>query len=495
MDLNKEGDEAARKLIESFRSFIVDTIREENYGSSRTCRPRLGNHAASAGAEVNNDLLQAMKELFVVNPALVRSNVIASEGCTERVEPSSQSPNSLIHFGDKNRRNERLSSKVEDNKFNSKKEEKDVNKLGVIEKCIIFHDSADDVGDLLDSYIFENSEPDFARRSTAAETKSLENSPRNGAGLMPKSICKEEEQALVADQFKLSGRFSESGLGDSLLDSADSGVFMNMAGLLLHARSEAEIGPGSDRKVNTSTIYSKSEGYKEELYQGPKGNSSKPLTVNSSVCQGEPGLRSSSKIPVLSKNRRISLGDKKQKEKTWMQSLRESIMKFKDYDFGAAGIPDKRKNENGKPTKLKSAQSMGNLSYSSPRFQESNSFWEQRTSLEKDYSKYLEDERQVLKDVKCDIEYEEANDFAKRRLNEAKRRKSRSLFDISAIQEPNAYGYFSAETGQHNSNLKRGRSVCSSSYLGSRHDANNNTTFENRLFLRQSKIPVFIGNV
>ena len=508
MELNKEGDEAARKLIESLRSFIVDTIREESYGGNRTCRPRLGSRAASVGADVNGDLLQAMKELFVVNPAFVRSNVTASEGCTEGVKLSSPSTNSWIYFGEKKRRKEKLSSKVDVKKFDSKNEEKDVSKLGLIEKCIIFDDVADDNEDLLDNNVFDNSEPDLVLSSTAAETKNAEKSLQNGTDLMHKSICNEEEQRLIANDFKLSEHFSDSGdgLGDSLLDSADSGVFTNMAGFL-YERTEAEIDPSNGRKPNTSNIYSKVKGHSEESGQRPKESPSKSLPVNSTVCHGEPGLRSGSKIPVFSKSRRNSLADKKPKEKTWMQSLREGIMKFKDYDFGAASTPDKPSssverrhrseaaNESARQTRMQSAQSMMNLSYSSPRFQESTSFWEQRTSLEKDYSQYLEDEKRVLKDVKCDIEYQEANDFARRRPHEAKRKKSLSLLDLSHIDLSHIEEPISAKSGKQKHNMKRVKSICSTRYLGARGDPNNSITFRNRPLLRQSKIPVFIGHV
>lgn len=138
---------------------------------------------------------------------------------------------------------------------------------------------------------------------------------------------------------------------------------------------------------------------------------------------------------------------------------------------------------------------MMSLNQISSRFEDSSSFWKQRTSLEKNYSRYLEDEKQVLKDVKCDIEYEQASDLARRRLNEAKRRKSRSLFDLSTISESMFHDFISPEIRKYKGDLKGTGFSRPSKFSCASKDLNNNVSVETDLFIRKSKIPVFIGYV
>ena len=59
-----------------------------------------------------------------------------------------------------------------------------------------------------------------------------------------------------------------------------------------------------------------------------------------------------------------------------------------------------------KQNKLKHASSLTNLSRNEVGLDNSLSFWRQRDSLEKLYSQYTADEKRVLRDIKCDIEFE-----------------------------------------------------------------------------------------
>ena len=59
-----------------------------------------------------------------------------------------------------------------------------------------------------------------------------------------------------------------------------------------------------------------------------------------------------------------------------------------------------------KQKKLRHANSLTNLSRSEVGLDNSLSFWRQRDSLEKLYSQYTADEKRVLRDIKCDIEFE-----------------------------------------------------------------------------------------
>lgn len=70
-------------------------------------------------------------------------------------------------------------------------------------------------------------------------------------------------------------------------------------------------------------------------------------------------------------------------------------------------INDSKKDaETAKPKKLKPASSMTNLCRNEVGLDDSLSFWRQRDSMEKLYSRYTADEKRVLRDIKCDIEFE-----------------------------------------------------------------------------------------
>ena len=499
MELTMEGERLASRFIETLRSFVLDTVREERSGDGMKSDVWLSRRA---GSDVSYDLLYVMKKLFVVNPAFVRDNMDDSENCREEDRPKPQSPNSFLNCKTGKKWQGKIAAAEKDKRLVSKRECKEVRKLKVIDRDIIIDDAACSSDGLGTS--MSTGEPEFALKKTKDHNCNLQ----NRTGVMRRSYCRDEE----VDHFSLPEHNSEVGGGHNLFDSADSGVFVSMGGMS-YGRCE-EAFPMDDEVLNKSVVYSNGKYYKGHLYESPEGDSCTSTSVNNSNSQGEHSMHSRSRIPVLSKSRRNSLTSNKGIETNWMDSLRESIMKFKDYDFGATSIPGKPINRSfdrstsmefldsiktfsghSEGKRLKSAQSMVSLNYIAPRLDESASFWKQRTSLEQLYSQYLEDEKQVLKDVKCDIEYEEANDIAKRRLRETKRGISRSLFDISAIQQPKVYREVSPQTRKSERTLKKATSLSSLRCLEAWGNRTTNKPMDSRLSLGKSKIPVFIGHV
>ena len=507
MDLSKEGDEVSRKLMETFRSFIIETIRKERSGDNARSVSKLEN---GFKGDVSYDLVKIMQDLFVVNPSYVRTEPatigVEDEQPQKEIKPLEQSEDikSELFFTDKYR------------KRSSKFECAEVGKLKLIEKGITFDDgSCDNEKQVLE---------DFAQSKALPDTREVDCRLQSRDGLVHSFNWNEDDTAPIDDGSKHHENFDEGGGegGSNLFDSADSGVFEYMGGLHL-APCETEFPPRSEKVPKKLAVYSKgqnrnreslhsNENYTGKLYNSCKGSSCESLPGSISVSQGGERKHSCSRIPVFSKIRSSSITDKKPSEQGWMKSLQESIERFREHDFGSAsrksklGAYDRSKSlelnrspgttgENAKRTRLKSAQSMISLDHMSSRFEESTSFWKQRTSLEKNYSRYLEDEKQVLKDVKCDIEYEQASDLARRRLNEAQHRKSRSLFDLSTISESLFHDFISPELRRHKADLNGKAYSRPSKFSSASKDPNNNVTMETNLFVRKSKIPVFIGYV
>jgi len=506
MDLSKEGDELSRKLMETFRSFVIETITQERIGENVKSVPKLEN---GIQGDISYDLVKIMKDLFVVNPSYVRTEPAAigveDKQPQQEIKPLEQSENiqGELFFTDKNR------------KRSSKFECAEVGKLMLIEKGIAFDDGSCDN----EEQVFE----DFAQSKALANTKEFDCRPQFGNSLVQSFNWNKDDTVPMDGRSKNHENVDEGGSegGNNLFDSADSGVFENMGGL--HpAPYEAEFAPRSEKIPKKLAMYSEGQNHNREslnsrenstgkLYSC-KGSSCESLSGSISVTPGGERKHSCSRIPIFTKSRRRSVAAKKPSEQGWMKSLQESIERFREYDFGSTpskskiGTYDRSKSlelngrlgttsENTKRTRLKSAQSMMSLNQISSRFEDSSSFWKQRTSLEKNYSRYLEDEKQVLKDVKCDIEYEQASDLARRRLNEAKRRKSRSLFDLSTISESMFHDFISPEIRKYKGDLKGTGFSRPSKFSCASKDLNNNVSVETDLFIRKSKIPVFIGYV
>eukprot|EP00795_Rhopilema_esculentum_P007423 gene7423-13182_t len=239
-----------------------------------------------------------------------------------------------------------------------------------------------------------------------------------------------------------------------LMESADSGVFECFAPTLDRVRDAEEMQRNFDRSdLETDNVIHKGRNSGTSMKKG-HSESEKPCCSNGtsetfSTTRGSP-KKFDSKIPKLIREKRTdSRGI--HKESSWVRSLRESILKFKEYDIG---MPNKCKDtsfdgrryercssvdrsfgnletisEKCRGGRIKSARSMVNLSRISPRLDNPTLFWKHRTSLERSYSKYMEDEKQVVKDLKFDIEYAEANRQASRRLKNRMRTGSLSVMD------------------------------------------------------------------
>lgn len=392
VDLNEEGESLAHQLIESFRVFVSLASLKGDGGSKERLRSTQEKDTRWDGA--SNDLLNVMKKIFVVNPALKSSAVTSSGGCSKHRNPSLDK----AIQGRDSKRIDRLENTQDGSELNS------------VESEIKAIDSLDG-------------------RKLGVEGEVEET---NMAG----SHCKPPDGS----------RDICSDVSNNLMESADSGVFVTM-GAPLYGVRESENHSLKDDTANELSEYS----FNVETAAKLPHSSSVDKTMRPVVSK----LHLRSRIPVSRKSKgNTPPKEKKKVEKSWMESLQESISKFRDYEFGgkknwkrpSERVYDRSRSaepeshpeanvNNHKHRILKSTRSMISLNQCSPRFDESASFWKHRTSLERNFSKYVEDEKQVLKDVKCDREFAEANDFAKRRLCDSKRKKSLSLFDISISEE------------------------------------------------------------
>ena len=503
MDLNEEGNQLARKLIDSFRSFIGETCRTER---SRDREESVLEPANNAQVDVN--FLKVMRELFVVNSAY-RLGSSSLGVCEDDAKPRLKHINLNSDYNSKKWTEEAL-VKATVGICNSETEI-GRGKLRRIAKDI-FEDETGKDQIKLDNDVFEEE---------ASLILNLPNVKQNVVIMKHASDCNDQSTMAAEGRFKVSESSPEfiNDFGNALMESADSGVFVNM-GASLYETHEVKCNTNNDKMMLTSHDYLCKQGSNKGLYDRPKSCN---LPLTDAPNQKAPRPHNRSKIPVLSKNKQNITKNFNEKEKSWMKSLRESILKFKDYDFGtyknsrranqkaydrsisveqcnSFGAAD----ETAPRRRIKSARSMMSLNHYSPRFDESASFWKQRTSLEKNYSKYVEDGKQVLKDVKCDIDYAEANDFAKRRLIEGKRRKSRSSYDISVIGETDHVDYIQQDIASGDlfekrrrcSSLRKlGHVTIPSKAVNSWNDRSKKRLKEGQFALRKSKIPVFIGNV
>lgn len=455
---NEEGEKLARKFIDSFKEFVNETCRRERCNSRN-----IGPDSSEDGYE--RDLLGLMKELFVVNPAFTRRPMTWSSGHQKETEQY-----------------------VESFKLDWL-DDKEVNPVipGTNEDLV--DDVFETSGNFVECEINVNEFP--AWKSTPFLNKT------GKKDVQPRPI--EDGIRTAESELDVIGDLSYK----NLTESADSGVFMDMSAYL-NQMSEAECDTWKDKTMLNAGEQSR----QRDLNRGSPHSESGDSTAGQSS-------HNRSKIPVLAKSGNSGLKKEKREGENWMRSLRESILKFKDFDFGMGTVyPEKKKQVNdrsksidshstqaltegkAKHSRLKPALSMMSLSYYSPRYG-STSLWEDRASLEKNYSKYIEDEKQVLKDVKCDIEYEEANDFANRSLRGSdKCEKSRSAFDVSLSRDDSIYGatgyqmrnaseYDSSSIRKKQKSLKRGTTFGS---FGERPIQSKDT-------FKTSRIPVFIGNL
>ena len=307
-----------------------------------------------------------------------------------------------------------------------------------------------------------------------------------------------------------------------LMESADSGVFECFAPTSDRIRDAEEIQINfdiSDLKSDNIIHKERNSGIsmKKGHSEGEKLFCSNGTSATFSTTKRSP-KKFDSKIPKLIREKRTDSGEI-HKESSWVRSLRESISKFKEYDVGVTHkcrdtSSDGRRydrcrsvdrsfgnletiSESCRGGGIKSARSMVNLSRISPRLDEPTLFWKHRTSLERSYSKYMEDEKQVVKDLKFDIEYAEANRQASRRLRKRMRTGSLSVMD-ECLEENELINEIAKdlrrEAQRRKSLVKTDENLCHNESLNT--CGTRLTSFESSFKQRQNKpsrIPIYEG--